>query len=107
MRTLRISPWTDLPATPTSFIGRDAEFARIVRSCATRPLITLTGPGGIGKTRLAIEAARTVAVGRRAGAALAELAPVTAEAVAGTVLRTLGPAVRSRLATCSRSWSRR
>ena len=59
VRTLRTSPWTDLPATPTSFIGRDAELARIVRSCATRPLVTLTGPGGIGKTRLAIEAART------------------------------------------------
>jgi predicted ATPase/class 3 adenylate cyclase len=80
-----------LPSTPTSFVGRGAELEGLVRSCATRRLITVAGPGGIGKTRLAIEAARTVAVGRRASAVLADLAPVTEEAVPATVLRALRP----------------
>jgi predicted ATPase len=54
-------------------------------------LVTVTGPGGIGKTRLAIEAARAARVGRAAGAALVELAGVREPAaVAGAVLRVLG-----------------
>ncbi|MEV5875638.1 BTAD domain-containing putative transcriptional regulator [Streptomyces sp. NPDC052101] len=61
-----------LPAQLTRFVGRDAELARITALLADARLVTLTGPGGAGKTRLAIEAART-----RADAYLVELAPLT------------------------------
>ncbi|WP_031167237.1 ATP-binding protein [Streptomyces durhamensis] len=61
-----------LPAQLTRFVGRDAELARIPALLADVRLVTLTGPGGAGKTRLAIEAARA-----RADAYLVELAPLT------------------------------
>lgn len=49
----------NLPAHPTPFIGREAELAEIERLCAEPAcrLLTLTGPGGVGKTRLALQAA--------------------------------------------------
>lgn len=55
-------PPSSLPAQTTPFIGREQEVAEIVRRLrdpACR-LLTLVGPGGIGKTRLAIEAARSL-----------------------------------------------
>jgi predicted ATPase/DNA-binding SARP family transcriptional activator len=58
---------------PTSFIGRDDDLSGILKKLAEERLVTLTGPGGVGKTRLAAEAAT------RLGAAVwfAELAPVS------------------------------
>jgi DNA-binding SARP family transcriptional activator len=53
----------DLPASVTSFVGRRSELEQI-RALVLRPgvrLLTLTGAGGTGKTRLALEAARAVA----------------------------------------------
>jgi predicted ATPase/DNA-binding CsgD family transcriptional regulator len=47
-----------LPVERTSFVGREREVDRIRRLLADTRLLTLTGPGGIGKTRLTIEAAR-------------------------------------------------
>ncbi|MBG7699574.1 tetratricopeptide repeat protein [Streptomyces sp. MC1] len=47
-----------LPAQLTRFVGREPELARIGRALADSRLVTLTGPGGVGKTRLALEAAR-------------------------------------------------
>lgn len=47
-----------VPAVVSSFVGRDAELAAIRATLATERLVTLVGPGGSGKTRLAIEAAR-------------------------------------------------
>jgi predicted ATPase/DNA-binding SARP family transcriptional activator len=52
------SPWNRLPAPLTSFVGRDAELGRICGQLERERLVTLIGPGGAGKTRLAIEAAR-------------------------------------------------
>ena len=54
---------TTLPALPTSFVGREREIEEVTTmllSPETR-LVTLTGPGGIGKTRLAIHATERVA----------------------------------------------
>lgn len=46
---------TNLPAALTSFIGRTQELADVARCIATNRLVTLTGAGGVGKTRLATE----------------------------------------------------
>ena len=48
----------NLPDRVTSFVGRDQEIADLVELAADARLMTLTGPGGIGKTSLAIEVAR-------------------------------------------------
>jgi len=47
----------NLPAPVTSFVGREAELAEIEELLAENRLVTLTGVGGVGKTRLALEAA--------------------------------------------------
>jgi len=49
-----------LPAMPTSFVGRGLDLKMLLDDLAEPGLVTLTGPGGTGKTRLAIEAARQV-----------------------------------------------
>jgi predicted ATPase/TolB-like protein/DNA-binding winged helix-turn-helix (wHTH) protein len=50
----------NLPVALTNFIGRDQEVAELVRLAASTRLLTLTGAGGCGKTRLALELARNV-----------------------------------------------
>jgi predicted ATPase/DNA-binding SARP family transcriptional activator len=66
----------NLPAPLTSFLGRDRDLARLDRLLGEARLITLTGPGGAGKTRLAVEAG-TRAVGRFPdGVWMAELAGI-------------------------------
>jgi predicted ATPase/DNA-binding SARP family transcriptional activator len=67
-----------LPTPPTPLLGREAELeqlAELVRHDATR-LVTLTGIGGIGKTRLALELVRRLAPEFQHGAAVARLATV-------------------------------
>jgi predicted ATPase len=49
----------NLPIQLTSFLGREEEIAEVCRVLSDARLVTLTGPGGTGKTRLAIEAARS------------------------------------------------
>ncbi|MEN8114757.1 MAG: BTAD domain-containing putative transcriptional regulator [Actinomycetota bacterium] len=49
---------TNLPTRSSSFIGRDTEIALLVNLCGRERMVTITGIGGIGKTRLAIEVAR-------------------------------------------------
>jgi predicted ATPase/DNA-binding SARP family transcriptional activator len=66
----------NLPAPLTSFVGREEELRRVLELLGRQRLVTLTGPGGVGKTRLAVEAARRLAGdGRSAdGTWLVELA---------------------------------
>ncbi|MFC7547498.1 BTAD domain-containing putative transcriptional regulator [Plantactinospora sp. GCM10030261] len=80
-----------LPAGLTSFVGREDDCRRVADLMSTSRLITLIGPGGAGKTRLAVESARAL-VGRTPdGVRMAELAPVTDPAeVPYTVLDALG-----------------
>ncbi|MEV6420788.1 BTAD domain-containing putative transcriptional regulator [Streptomyces sp. NPDC051662] len=75
----------------TSFVGREPELAALAAELPAARLITLTGPGGAGKTRLALEAARAAAGSWPDGVWLAELAPVRdPAAVAEAVLTALG-----------------
>jgi ATP/maltotriose-dependent transcriptional regulator MalT len=59
-RTMQNTSTINLPPTVTSFLGRERELVEIDQLLAgpTCRLLMLIGPGGIGKTRLAIEAAR-------------------------------------------------
>ena len=68
---------TNLPRRLTSFVGREAELGRVVDALARARLVTLTGPGGAGKTSLAVEAARAVAGSYRDGVRFVPLAGVT------------------------------
>src|SRR5579862_1445146 len=59
------------------FVGRDAELAQLREAVRSSRLVTLTGPGGAGKTRLAVEAAAALRPEHPDGAWLVELAGVT------------------------------
>ncbi|WFB09868.1 NB-ARC domain-containing protein [Streptomyces sp. LX-29] len=81
----------NLRARLTSFVGREVDLAALRADLTTDRLVTLTGPGGSGKTRLAQEAAEAVAGDWPDGVWLAELAPVEdPDTVAEAVLTTLG-----------------
>jgi len=67
----------NLPLSLDSFVARAQELASVVSLLADTRLVTLTGVGGTGKTRLAIEAAHQLAQSFPDGAWLVELAPVT------------------------------
>ena len=60
----------------TSFVGRDEALAEVAGLLERHRVVTVTGPGGSGKTRLAGQVARRVADGFADGVWLAELAPV-------------------------------
>lgn len=67
-----------LPMPPTTLIGREREYAEalvLLRRDSVR-LITLTGPSGVGKTRLALQIAHDIAAAFRDGAIFVDLAPV-------------------------------
>ncbi len=70
-------PTHNLPRTFTSFIGRDRELNDLIDLLRASSLITLTGPGGCGKTRLAIEAASASLSLRPDGIWFVDLAPVS------------------------------
>jgi predicted ATPase/class 3 adenylate cyclase len=66
----------NLPVPVSSFIGRDRELALTGAALGEARVVTLTGPGGVGKTRLALQAAAQAAPRFGDGAWLCELAPV-------------------------------
>src|SRR5580658_8594032 len=79
-----------LPVRLTPLVGRDTELGEVTRALAWSRLLTLTGPGGTGKTRLALAAATEVAT-RDIDVAWVELAPVDSPLViASTVAARLG-----------------
>src|SRR5205814_7761756 len=84
-------PRHNLPTALTSFIGRGRELAELRQLLSRARLLTLTGAGGSGKTRLAVELAAAVAPTFPDGVWLVELAPLAdPELVPGAVAATLG-----------------
>jgi predicted ATPase/DNA-binding winged helix-turn-helix (wHTH) protein len=82
---------TNVPPPATAMIGRETELAEILHLTSTHRLVTLIGAGGIGKTRLAVEAARQLLPQFPDGVWLAELGPVgDPDGVPHTVAQALG-----------------
>jgi predicted ATPase/class 3 adenylate cyclase len=67
---------TNLPAQPTSFLGRERQIGEVSTLLETSHLVTLTGPGGTGKTRLAIECGARLAHRFADGVWYVPLAPI-------------------------------
>src|ERR1700752_884863 len=98
----------NIPAEPNSFVGRERDLAELGMLLTDVRALTLCGPGGIGKTRLALRLAREPAGGFPAGAELAdrrdpELVPRRVAATLGileepdrSLTETLNDALRSR-----------
>jgi predicted ATPase/class 3 adenylate cyclase/DNA-binding CsgD family transcriptional regulator len=76
LRTASSSATHNLPAQLTSFVGRDAEMVQVRNLLAENRLVTLTGAGGSGKTRLAVQVAAQTAADYDA-TAYVDLAPIT------------------------------
>ena len=68
---------TNVPQVLTSFVGREREIAHIKQLLPTTRLLTLTGTGGIGKTRLSLQAAAEVLDAYRDGVWFVDLAPLS------------------------------
>jgi predicted ATPase/class 3 adenylate cyclase len=84
---------TNLPAQPTPLIGREYALAQVngLLDRGGARLLTLTGPGGTGKTRLALQAAANAVDEFRNGVYFVSLAPISsAELVVPTIAQTLG-----------------
>jgi predicted ATPase/class 3 adenylate cyclase len=90
----------NLPLQVSSFIGRDMEVARVAKALGEARVVTLTGVGGVGKTRLALRAAAEELPRYREGAWLVELQAVRdPEAVPGAAAAVFRLADRAGLST--------
>jgi predicted ATPase/DNA-binding winged helix-turn-helix (wHTH) protein len=84
-------PPTNLPEPVSELIGRDVEFEEVLGLTVAHRLVTLTGAGGIGKTRLGLEVARRLLPQFADGICVIELAPLTdSDLVPVTVAAALG-----------------
>src|SRR6266568_2265423 len=88
------APPGSLPLQPTSLIGRDQELVKLAAALNKTRLLTLTGVGGVGKTRLALAVAEGIGESYADGTWFVELAPL---ADAGLVLQTVAGVVGAPL----------
>lgn len=93
------------PAPASSFVGRQAECAALLDAVAAHRMVTATGPGGVGKTRLALRVVETFAATRRDGGRFVDLVHVndpamvvSAIAAATGVVAPLGGSLADALA---------
>ena len=90
LKTLDAFP-TNLPIQLTSFIGREKEIAEIKQELMDHRLVTLTGSGGTGKTRLSLQVAAEMLENFSYGVWFVELAPLTDPGlISQTILSTIG-----------------
>ena len=89
LRSLEVA--TNLPAFPTAFIGRHDDLSRLRERLEGARIVTLTGPGGTGKTRLAVETAREELPRFPDGVTFVDLSPITDAAL---VPRAIAEALR-------------
>ncbi len=90
LRTLDAIP-NNLPRLLTTFVGRERELDEAVRLLETTRMLTFTGPGGTGKTRLSLQVAAEVADGFSDGVFFVDLAPLSdVEMLPARILETLG-----------------
>ena len=95
LRAASTPPAGNLPRPLTSFVGRTSDLAAIAEELVDNRLVTLTGPGGVGKTRLALRVGADVADRYLGGVWLVDLASVRdGGMVPDTVATTLGIDVR-------------
>ena len=81
-----LPPVAALPTPLTSFVGRAAERAALAGALTEHRLVTAVGPGGVGKTRLALAVAEDVRSSHAGGARYVDLVPVTDPAMVGAAL---------------------
>jgi predicted ATPase/class 3 adenylate cyclase len=90
IRSLDARP-NNLPTQLTTFVGREREVAEVVRLMESVRLVTLTGPGGTGKTRLSLQVAAETAGDQADGATFVACAPIAdPDLVASAIATTLG-----------------
>lgn len=86
-----VTPKHNLPAQVTSFVGREREIAQVKQLLGTARLLTLTGPPGTGKTRLALQVAVDLLGEFDGGVFFVELAPIRdPDLVDNTIAKALG-----------------
>ncbi len=91
LRTPKSVAAQNLPSQFTSFVGRGPQLTEVGKLLAENRLVTLTGAGGVGKTRLAVQVASQLAAEYADGVWYVDLAPITdPEVVPVTVARALG-----------------
>ena len=91
LRTPKALVSHNLPAQLTSFVGRQTEIGNLREALASNRLVTLTGAGGAGKTRLAVQVAADMAEQYGDGICYVDLAPIThPDVVPVTAVRALG-----------------
>jgi predicted ATPase/DNA-binding CsgD family transcriptional regulator len=94
--TRAVRPAGNLPVLGSTFVGRQRELAEVRRQVEASRLVTLTGPGGVGKTRLAIQAGELMRRAFPDGVWIVDLATINDPALlADTIVAALGAIDRS------------
>ncbi len=104
----KTSLWHNLPEQVSSFIGRQTEVDAVTALLREARMVTLAGPGGVGKTRLSLQAAGELVDGSGDGVWFVDLAPITDPAlVAASVAKACWGCGSNRAGPWRKPWWRR